>query len=311
MLEILEPGFLTTVQDGGRIGWARYGVPPSGPMDRAAFKAANQLVGNATNTPALEITLTGPTFRLWRTGLIAICGATFEIGVGDLLVPPWHAVLVRAGQIVHLGQRRSGARAILAVSGGIAVPPYLGSASTYLRGTPTSPSGFGGFQGRALQAGDRLSLGLSPLASPALQAGRNWPDDARPPYTPHPTLRVVLGPQDDYFTSDAIATLLTSDYHVTAHADRMGFRLRGPRIRTKGATGIISDGIVTGSIQIPPDGQPIIMMVDHQTTGGYPKIATVIQADLPLLAQTLPNDPIRFRAIGISQAQKILNRDTH
>ncbi len=309
MLEIIEPGFLMTIQDAGRPGWARYGVPPSGPMDHAAFKAANQLVGNAPNTPALEITFIGPTLRIWRRRLIAICGATFDLWVGDLQVPMWHAVWVRAGQRVRFGQRRSGARAILAISGGLAVPAYLDSTSTYLRGTSSSPNGFGGFQGRALQAGDCIPLGPCRLASPARHAGRNLPNVKRPSYDAHPTLRVVLGPQERTFTPKSLEILLTSDYQITPDADRMGFRLQGPRIIYKDKTSMISDGIVTGSIQIPPDGQPIIMMVDHQTTGGYPKIATVIQADLPKLAQTLPHAYIRFRAISVNQAQEILNQD--
>ncbi len=297
MLEVLEPGFLTTVQDAGRTGWARYGVPPSGPLDAAAFAAANVLVGNGRGAAVLEITLTGPTLRVQRECLIAVCGATFDLWVGTLPVPLWHAVYVRAGQIITFGARRGGARAYLAISGGIALPPFLGSQATYL------PGGFGGMDGRALRAGDRLPLGVNAARNPAQRAGHVWPTDHRPPYTPQPTLRTVLGPQDDYFTAEGVATFLNSAYQLTLDADRMGARLQGPPIAHGGPTGIVSDGLVNGSIQVPPDGQPIVMLADHQTTGGYPKIATVIRADLPLLAQLLPGDQVRFAAVTLEEAQ--------
>ncbi len=298
VLEVLQPGQLTTVQDAGRRGWGRYGVPPSGPLDAVAFAAANILVGNSPAAAALEITLSGPLLRVQRECLIAVCGAKFDLWVGTLPVPLWHAVYVRAGQLITFGTRYEGARAYLAISGGIALPPFLGSQATYL------PGGFGGLEGRALRAGDRLPLGPDDPQALLLHAGRVWPVDSRPPYTARPTLRVVLGPQDDYFTSEGIATFLGSVYELTAEADRMGVRLHGPSIAHRGPTGIVSDGVVTGSIQVPPDGQPIIMLADHQTSGGYPKIATVIQADLPLLAQCLPGDKVRFAAVTLDEAQK-------
>ena len=287
-LEVLAPGLLTTVQDAGRRGWARYGVPPSGPLDESAFNAANVLVGNPPGAAALEITLDGPTLRVERECLIAVCGATFDLWVGALPVPLWHAVYVRAGRIITFGMRRSGARAYLAVSGGIALPSFLGSQATYL------PGGFGGLDGRALRAGDRLPLGGIAMCDLPWRAGRIWPVDRRPPYTPNPTLRVVLGPQDDYFTAEGLETFLSSAYQLTPEADRMGARLQGSPIAHRGPTGIVSDGVITGSVQVPPDGQPIVMLADHQTTGGYPKIATVVRSDLPLLAQCLPGDRVRF-----------------
>jgi len=297
-MEILNPGFLTTVQDGGRRGWARFGVPPSGPLDAVAFRAANLLVGNAPDAAALEITLTGPALRLPREALIAICGAAFDVWAGRLPIPTWHAVYIRAGQYVTFGQRRDGARAYLAVSGGIALPPFLGSQSTYLKG------GFGGLEGRALRPGDRLPLGASPWREPALVAGRSWPQEQRPPYSHAPTVRIVWGPQDDAFTEPARAALTTNEYRLTPEADRMGVRLQGPAIFASRAGESISDGLVSGSIQIPPNGQPIVMLADHQTTGGYPKIATVIQADLPLLAQCLPGDRVRFKSVRLDEAQR-------
>lgn len=298
-LEILEPGLLTTVQDGGRVGWARYGVPSSGPMDRAAFAAANALVGNPPDAAGLEITLTGLVLRVPRECLIAVCGADFELWVGVLPVPTWHAVYARAAHTVTFGARRSGARAYLAISGGVALSTFLGSQSTYLQGE------FGGLNGRTLRAGDCLPLGPATLRHPAQRAGRVWPVERRPAYAASPTLRVVLGPQDDYFTHKGIATFLDNAYVIAPESDRMGYRLSGAVVAHRGATGITSDGVVMGSVQVPPDGQPIVMMADHQTTGGYPKIATVIQADLPLLAQCVPGDVVRFRAVSLDEAQAL------
>ncbi len=286
-LDVLDPGLLTTVQDGGRRGWARYGVPPSGPVDAAAFRAANALVGNPPDAAGLEITLTGPTLRARQACLIAVCGAEFELWAGDVPVPPWHAVYLRAGDCLRFGERQRGARAYLAVAGGLALPAFLGSQATYL------PGEFGGVGGRAVRAGDVLPLGPPP-GDPVAGAGRRWPDAQRPAYAPHPTARVILGPQADAFTAAGLATFLSAEYVITPHSDRMGMRLQGPPVPRAGAADIVSDGVVMGSIQIPPDGQPIIMLADHQTTGGYPKIATVVQDDLPLLAQALPGARVRF-----------------
>jgi len=258
MIEIWEPGLLTTVQDGGRVGWARYGVPPSGPLDEMAFQAANRLVGNPPNTAGLEITLTGPTLRCSRPSLVAVCGADFELWAGNLRVPTWHAVFLRAGQWLRFGERLQGARAYLAIDGGVDVPPFLESRSTYLSG------GFGGLDGRALRRGDRLPLGPG-VSQPAMRAGRVWPASRRPSYLSVPTLRVVLGPQDDYFTRQGLETFLTAAYTLSPESNRMGARLQGVPIAHRDATGIVSDGVITGSVQVPADGQPIVMLADHQT----------------------------------------------
>ena len=297
MLTVLEPGTLTTVQDAGRVGWGRYGIPPSGPMDAAAFVAANRLVGNPVGVAALEITVTGPVLGAWRDCLIAVCGAEFDLWAGNLAVPTKHAVYLRSGHTLRFGRRLKGARAYLAVDGGIDVPLNLGSRSTCLKG------GFGGLEGRALRAGDRLPLGVGALSHPFSGAGARWLAPVRLATSGAPTVRVVLGPQEDYFSAETIDRFLGCRYEVTASADRMGIRLQGARLHHAGETGIVSDGIVTGSIQIPPDGQPIVMMVDHQTAGGYPKIATVIQADLPLLAQRLPGDEVRFAQVTLDEAR--------
>ncbi len=300
MIDVLDPGFLTTVQDGGRHGWARFGVPPSGPVDLFAFRAANLLVSNAPGAAGLEVTLAGPTLRFLRDALVAVCGAAFELWVGRLPVPTWHALYVRAGQVVRFGARHSGARAYLACDGGIALPHFLGSQSTYVKG------GFGGLEGRALRQGDRLPLG-SPLRRPFAGAGRAYAWAGRPAYAESPpTLRVVVGPQTEHFAPEGLDTFLEGGYQLTPASDRMGVRLSGPAIAYAGDAGIPSDGVVMGCVQVPPDGQPIVMLADHQTTGGYAKIATVIRADLPLLAQCLPGDGVRFRAVTLAAAREAL-----
>lgn len=293
-IEILEPGLLTTVQDAGRFGWLRCGVPPSGPLDSAAFHAANTLVGNPPTFAELEITWSGPTLRVTRDALVAVCGADFELWADRLSVPTWHSIVLRAGSILRFGARRNGARAYLAVDGGVITPPYLNSRSTYL------PGGFGGLEGRTLCAGDHLHLNPS-ARDPFAGAGRRWSASKRPPYSSHPTLRVVLGPQAEAFTQEGLATFLGNAYSLSVSSDRMGARLNGPRITHTGATGIISDGVIAGCVQVPPDGQPIVMLADHQTVGGYPKIAVVVQRDLPLLAQLLPGDTVRFQALESTQ----------
>jgi biotin-dependent carboxylase-like uncharacterized protein len=301
MLAVIEPGALTTVQDRGRTGWARYGVPESGPMDRAAFAAANRLVGNRPEAAALEITFTGPMLRTGSDTLIAICGADFEVWVDRLAVPGWHSLFVRANSLIRFGARRGGARAYLAIAGGIVVAPFLGSASTYV------PGGLGGLEGRALRAGDRLPVGTDPLQRRAHElwadAGQRWPEARRPVYPRDPILRTLLGPQGNFFASEVIDAFLGTSYVLSPASDRMGIRLEGPAVGHRGPTGIVSDGVISGSIQVPPDGSLIVMMADHQTTGGYPKIGTVIQADLPLLAQCLPGDSVRFRAVTLAEAR--------
>ncbi len=296
-LEVLSGGLLTTVQDLGRRGYERYGVPVAGAMDPFALRAANSLVGNPPDAAALEITLVGPTLRATDKCLIAVTGADLSLRVNGMELPPWMAIFVRKGWIIEFGGRKSGCRAYLAAAGGIDVTPVLGSRSTYLNG------GFGGFEGRALCQGDLIPLGQASFHLSSV-AGRSFPATFIPNYSDAPEIHVVLGPQDDYFTDEGLATFLSGEYFVDSTSDRMGYRLKGPEIVHQGATGIISDGIPLGAVQIPPDRQPIVMMADRQTIGGYPKIATVISSDIPLLAQCLPGqDTVRFKAISVDEAQ--------
>ncbi len=298
VLEVIEGGLLTTVQDLGRPGYARYGVPPSGAMDFFALAVANCLVGNPPGAAGLEITLVGPTLRATAPCLVAVTGADLTFQVNGREMPMWMSVFVRRGSVISFGGRRRGCRAYLAVAGGIDVPSVLGSRSTYL------PGRFGGLEGRALRPEDRLPIG--PVSGDLVErAGRAFPRHLIPPYSDRPVLRVIPGPQDDHFTPEGLETFFGAEYRVLPTSDRMGYRLEGPRVAHSKGTEIVSDGVPLGAVQVPPDGQPIIMMADHQTTGGYPKIATVIRADIPLLAQCVPGESrVSFRPVNIAEAQR-------
>lgn len=296
-LEVMSPGLLTTVQDLGRPGYQRFGVPVAGAMDRYAFQAANSLVCNPPGAAALEITMAGPQLRATEDCLIAVAGADLGLRVNGARMPLWMSVFVRRGYDISFDGRRGGCRAYLAVAGGIEVPRVMGSRATYLRG------GFGGHGGRALAEGDALPVGATNVYLFG-QAGKEWPDSLRPPCSDAPTVEVILGPQDDHFTEEGISTFLSEEYSVDGLSDRMGCRLRGTRIQHRSSADIVSDGIVLGAVQVPADGQPIVMMADRQTTGGYPKIAVVASADIPLLAQCMPGGSrVRFRETTVEAAQ--------
>ncbi|MBR0827728.1 biotin-dependent carboxyltransferase family protein [Bradyrhizobium manausense] len=294
-LEIIEPGLATTIQDLGRRGLQRFGISASGVMDPIALATANALVGNATDTAALEITLAGPVLTSVGADIrVALAGADFSISIDGRPVTSHESHDLMAGQRLAIGTARDGARSVLAVSGGFAIAPMLGSLSTHSR------SQLGGLNGGPLRKSDRLPLAVPRLpASPHLMVSPAHRRRAQGP------VRVLLGPQDDAFGAEGLATFFGSEYAVTALSDRMGCRLEGPRIQHAGAVGIVSDGTVFGSIQIPGNGQPIILLADRQTTGGYPKIATVISADLPRLAQLRPGEHLRFQAIEEDDAVKL------
>jgi antagonist of KipI len=291
-VEVLDPGLLTTVQDGGRPGRRRVGVSGCGPMDARTHAAANRVVGNPPATAALECTVTGPSLRFLAPVRFAVAGGDLGVvldrdDLGAWPVPRGAGILARPGNVLRFTGRRSGCRAYLALGGGIDVPLVLGSRSTDLH------SGFGGFAGRALRAGDRLVV--------APRSGASSPIDA-PPFSPaaRTTVRVVLGPQADRFDAQTLARFLADRWRVGAASDRMGCRLDGEPLRHLGPAEILSDGMVPGSIQVPPDGKPIVMAADGPTTGGYPKIATVVSADLPLLGQLVPGEgTVGFEAVRI------------
>jgi KipI family sensor histidine kinase inhibitor len=294
-LRILDPGAQTTVQDLGRRGQLRYGIPPSGPVDPGAFVVANRLVGNADGAAALECTVLGPRFEVGAPCAIAVTGAEIPITVNGQEAPGWTTVPLAAGDVVKLGAARTGVRAYVAFSGGIDVPAVLGSRSTYLRGR------LGGLEGRALRREDVL-----PLAPAAVPVVRRVPLEARPDRGAEPEIRVVLGPQDDRFDRAGLEALLTGPFEMLPQSDRMGARLRGPRIAHNHGHDIISDGIALGSIQVPGDGQPIVLLVDRQSTGGYTKVATVCSFDIGRLGQVKPGQRVRFRAITLAEAHRTL-----
>jgi antagonist of KipI len=297
-LEVIDISGLATIQDSGREGWRRFGVPASGPMDLFAFSAANALAGNSLDFAVVEIGLGEIAFRVLQDCVIAVAGAGYNLAVYLWEFPLWSSFFVRGGWTIRFHKIDNGMWAYLAIAGGVQTQPVLGSRSTYLRGA------FGGLEGRQLQVGDRIPTG-KPLYALDRLAARTLPIEARPSYSDHPVIDVVMGPQMKYFSNENIQTFLSSDYSVSLTSDRMGYRLEGPPLTQRGKTELISEGMTFGAIQVPASGQPIVMMADCPTTGGYPKIGAVTSADLPLLAQCVPNkSKIRFRETTIAKAQR-------
>lgn len=296
---LLEPGLLTTVQDPGRRGYLRYGIPPSGPMDREAFLVANRLVGNPDGAAGLECTLVGPKLEVRAECVVAVTGAEMPVTANGREMPRWASVGLKPGDVLSLGPARSGVRAYLAVSGGIDVPPVLGSRATYLRGQ------LGGLEGRQVKKGDLLPVGPPALPLDAAR-GRRVRSDFIPAYSGEPEVRVVLGPQADRFTPEGIATFLQNPYEMLPQSDRMGARLKGPQIAHTRGHDIISDGVPLGGIQVVGDGQPIVLLVDRQSTGGYTKIATVCSVDIGRVGQVRPGQRLRFRSVSVDEAHAVL-----
>jgi len=292
-LKIDRTGLSTTLQDLGRLGWQRYGVPVSGVLDPLAARLANALVGNKGCEAVLEILALGPAFTVEADSVrLALVGSDAGLTVDGARIEPNRSVLAPHGAKVAIGGFTDSACAMLAIEGGFDVPPVMGSRSTYLRG------GFGGFEGHALRPGDRLPLAReSATPGPDRRAGEI-------PYGDGP-VRLLLGPQDDWFESASIAEFLSGSYEITVEADRMGMRLSGPKLRHAKGFNIVSDGIATGALQVPGTGQPIVLLADHQTVGGYPKIANVISADLPRLGRMRPGGTIRFAAVTPEEAEAI------
>jgi biotin-dependent carboxylase-like uncharacterized protein len=294
---VIKPGMLTTIQDTGRWGFQSRGVPVAGPMDPVSHRVANALVGNDRDAAALEITLLGPELEFDDERLVAVAGAEFELSLDGRVVPSNAPFIVSAGSRLRFGARGRGARAYLAVSGGIAVPPVLGSRSTHL------VSAMGGIAGRGLRAGDRLPLGHT-----TRQQGRALaPQSAVLPLPDrHVRIRVLPGPQVEYFSVDALDVLQSAPYVIGQQSDRMGFRLEGPRLTNARGTDIISDATALGVLQVPASGLPILLMADRQTTGGYPKIATVISADIAVAGQLGPADTMSFIVCSPREAMAAL-----
>ncbi len=296
LLEVITPGLLTTIQDLGRPNAVRHGVPASGAMDTFALQAANRLVGNPPDAAALEITAGRAAFVVLSPAVLAITGAHFNPLLDARPAPLWTSFFAQPGARLTFQARRFdwGARAYLALAGGVDVPVILGSRSTDLAG------GFGGLQGRALTAGDRIAGGVIDAATAiALDhlAGYVWREEMRPAYRSQPILRLLPGPHIDRFTPHSLAALYNAPWRVGQQSNRIGYRLDGPKLVQAQLASPPSLGVVMGALQVPPDGRPILLMADAQTTGGYPIAGVVIRADLPLAAQLLPGDLLRFRPI--------------
>jgi len=296
-VRVIKSGMLTTIQDRGRWGLQSRGVPVAGPMDPVSHRLANALVGNDGHAATLEITLLGPELEFESERVIAVAGAEFELTLDHRPVPMNAPFIVSPESHLRFGARRLGARAYLAIAGGIAVPPTLGSRSTHLI------SAMGGLDGRALRAGDRLPLGDPSRTGPSAVA-LSGPLMPLPDH--HARIRVLPGPQREYFSADALDVLQSARYAIGQNSDRMGFRLDGPRLTHARGADVISDATPLGVLQVPASGQPILLMADRQTTGGYPKIATVIAADISVAGQLCPGDTIEFAVCEPREAMAAL-----
>jgi biotin-dependent carboxylase-like uncharacterized protein len=293
MLEVLETSGLVTFQDAGRRGWQRFGVPVSGPMDWFAQRAANALTGNPLDAAVIEIGLGEAVFRARRDCVVAVTGAGYEVLTYVWTFPLWTSFYVRAGLEIRVQKTAGGNWAYLAVAGGFALEPVLGSASTYLRGG----------LGAALSAGDWLPVG-TPAGDLGRLAARTFPVENHLAYSQAPVVEVIAGPQTERFTPAGRQTFFQSEYTLSASFDRMGYRLEGSPVAHRSGADLISEGMTVGSVQIPANGQPIVMMADGPTTGGYPKIACVTRSGLPLLAQCETGlSRIRFRETTVAAAQ--------
>lgn len=298
-LEVLSPGLLTTVQDLGRHGFGKYGVAPSGALDAFALRVANLLVDNDEIDAAVEITLQGFSARVLCDLVVAVTGGDLGAQRNGQPLARWRSHRLHAGDLLGFTELRSGCRAYLALGGGLHVPAVMGSRSTSLS------SGFGGFCGRALRSGDVLQTTTPTVHLHA--SGRSFDRNAVPSNCEFHELRVVMGPQDHHFGQEALNAFLNHWYRVAPQSDRTGIRLQGSPVEVDAerTESIVSEGLIAGSVQIPGDGQPIIILRET-VSGGYRKIAVVISADLPLLGQILPGDRIRFRAVSIREARRVL-----
>lgn len=292
-LIIRKPGMLTTVQDLGRWGYQDSGVPVAGPMDAYSFRLANRLVGNPDHAAGLEVTLMGPEIEFEGAVTFAVAGAAFPLGLDGTPIRCHEAVTAAPGSCLRFGVRTLGARAYLAVAGGVEAPAVFGSRATHLL------SAMGPFGGRPLAAGARIPVGSAESRSPVGGTPLSMPAGGA-------SVRVAWGPQEDYFTEDARRILVSERFLITPQSNRQGYRLAGPVLTHAMGADILSDATPIGSLQVPASGQPILLMADRQTTGGYPKIATVITADLPVAGQLAPGDWIEFRACDLDEARQAL-----
>ena len=300
---VLQPGILSLLQDGGRFGQHAIGLTNGGPLDQHAYNLANRLCGNDSNACVIEASIGGLTLQAEVESQIAVTGGDAPLTINGKTAAAWQTHAVKAGDKIALGFSQVASRHYIAVKGGFQIDPMFGSCSTVAR------EKLGGLNGSALQAGDNLPC-VETANTPSLKLD---PSD-QPDYSGDITLRVVLGYQQAAFSSVQKARFFNSDFEISDKCDRMGFRLTGPEIQS-GISGMLSEGICYGAIQIPADGQPIVLLNDRQTIGGYPKIGAVLSLDIPKLTQRLPQTAVRFEAISIDEAQRLLHlahyRDQH
>ncbi|WP_409297190.1 biotin-dependent carboxyltransferase family protein [Peribacillus sp. SCS-26] len=311
MITVLKPGLLTSVQDMGRYGNQKYGVIASGVMDQIAHRIANIMVGNRDNEPTLEITLLGPVIRFEKDCLISICGGDLSPTINRIPVRSWRTLFVKGGSELRFGPAVSGTRAYLAAAGGIAVKEVMDSKSTYLR------AGIGGYQGRALKPGDVIPFAPHGHLSTAMMenlegqtrdqpfAEMDWSVTSNliPLHRKDLTIRVIKGKQYNLFDKESKRKIFSEQFEVSPQSDRMGYRLKGPLLRLETPEELISEAVSFGSIQVPAEGNPIVLLADRQTTGGYPKIGQIASVDLPLIAQAKPGDYLTFNEVTHEKAQ--------
>lgn len=308
-VDVLKPGMLSTIQDLGRVGYQRAGIIVSGAMDHYALKVANLLVGNKLTEAALEMTLIGPSLRFNHDAIISICGADLNPTIDGQPVPRWRTIGIRKGALLTFQSCKSGCRAYLAIAGGFDIKKVLGSYSTYLL------AGIGGISGRALKANDAIELKSPHKIFKQLELNKesaftlypwNLTHSVIPKYQSPFKIRVLEGAQYDWFTQKSIDFFFNQRYQISPQSDRMGYRLKGPMLSLKENKSMISEAVSFGSVQVPANGQPIILLADRQTIGGYPKIAQVATVDLPLMAQAKSSNYIHFKKVNLQQAQSLL-----
>jgi antagonist of KipI len=311
-IKIIKPGMLTTIQDIGRKGYQKYGVIESGAMDHFSIKAANILVGNSEEEAALEMTILGSTIQFEENSLIAITGGNISVSIDEIPIPLWRPILVKGGSTLKFGSVTKGSRAYLSVAGGFDIPVEMGSRSTYLR------AGIGGYKGRALQAGDVITLRRNTELSKEISSysfhsidksfiasNKTISPNIKPIYAKKPMIRVIPGAHHNLFNEESRHLFFSKAYKIQLDSDRMGFRLEGPPLSLSNPQEILSEVVSFGTVQVPSNGQPIVLMADHQTTGGYPKIAQVISVDLPVLSQLNFGSEVYFQEVSLEEAQKL------
>ncbi|MFS1511498.1 biotin-dependent carboxyltransferase family protein [Chengkuizengella sp. SCS-71B] len=311
-LKILKPGMLTTIQDLGRVGYQKYGVVASGVMDSYAARLANLLVGNGENAAVMEITMIGPSIEFQEDSLISICGGDLSAVVEGEKVPMWRPIIIKSGSCLLFGNAKSGCRAYLSVAGGISIPKVMGSRSTDLR------AAIGGYKGRKIKSGDvilthqpdpirdtRIKSLLQNFTAKSSFIPLPWyvSENSLPAYPSQVVIRMMKGREYELFQDESINSLLNNTFTIHPQSDRMAYRLKGAKIQLKSNLNMISEAVTMGTIQVPPDGFPRILLADRQTIGGYPRIAQVASVDLPFIAQLKPGDTVMFQEISLEEAE--------